>query len=623
MKKLVLSAALAVAVALPAAAAAGLRVTGVDASDYPVIRVTVLTSSPSAHAPLLREAGTPVAGVDAQNLGRGANVVLAIDRSRSMVGGALSDAANAARSFVANKPGDTRVEVVAFGRRAVELTGMSPATIDADQALLTIGIDRREGTALWQAVVVGARALAAQPSGGRVLILLTDGANTSSVTTLERAIAVARRAGVAVYPIGIESSQFSPTLLRRLASETGGSYHAATSTAVLQSVYSSLARELERTWRMSYPTTARPGDSRSLDATVVGLGGARATLDVSPSLGAPVGAAAPSPLIPAAAYSHGIGALVLMLIVGLATLCAFALLFATTGGRRLKRRLEPHVGARKKRTKVNTRDRLAAADGFLKLTEQVFARFSLLPRLQILLDRADVPLRAVELFYVCLGAAFVPSLLLALGGTPSIVLLLTMAVGGSVPVFVVSFKARKRLRAIESALPDLLITLAASLKAGHSFRQGIQATVEDSDGPLQKELKRVLTETSLGRSMDQALQQMAARVGSDDLEFVITAVTIQSQVGGSLAGIFDLVADTIRQRQQFARKIRSLTAMGRMSAYVLVGLPFFLAIALTLMNPTYMAPLYDTSTGHKLIMLGLGMMFAGSLILKKIVSFRG
>ena len=104
---------------------------------------------------------------------------------------------------------------------------------------------------------------------------------------------------------------------------------------------------------------------------------------------------------------------------------------------------------------------------------------------------------------------------------------------------------------------------------------------------------------------------------------MITAVTIQRQVGGSLAGLFDMVADTVRQRQQFARKIRSLTAMGRASAYVLVALPFFIAFAITLLNPTYMDPLYHTSTGHMLIFMGLGMMAFGSLILKKLVSFRG
>ena len=124
-----------------------------------------------------------------------------------------------------------------------------------------------------------------------------------------------------------------------------------------------------------------------------------------------------------------------------------------------------------------------------------------------------------------------------------------------------------------TSCPDLLVTLAASLKAGHSFRQGIQAVVDEGQPPASKEFNRVLTETRLGRPMDDALADMAERIGSKNLSFVVTAVTIQRQVGGSLAGIFDMVADAVRNRQQFARKIRSLTAMGRVSAYVLVGDP--------------------------------------------------
>jgi tight adherence protein B len=103
----------------------------------------------------------------------------------------------------------------------------------------------------------------------------------------------------------------------------------------------------------------------------------------------------------------------------------------------------------------------------------------------------------------------------------------------------------------------------------------------------------------------------------------MNAVTIQRQVGGSLAGLFDMVADTVRQRQQFARKVRGLTAMGRMSAYVLVGLPFFLAIVATMLNPAYMSPLYHTATGQKILATGAVMILIGSGILKKIVSFRG
>ena len=133
----------------------------------------------------------------------------------------------------------------------------------------------------------------------------------------------------------------------------------------------------------------------------------------------------------------------------------------------------------------------------------------------------------------------------------------------------------------------------------------------------------MLNETQLGRPIDDALTDMAERLGSKNLSFVITAVTIQRQIGGSLAGLFDIIADTVRQRQQFARKIRGLTAMGRMSAYVLAGLPFVVALAITALNPTYMSPLYNSKTGHELIVLGLVMIGVGSLVLKKMVSFKG
>ena len=211
----------------------------------------------------------------------------------------------------------------------------------------------------------------------------------------------------------------------------------------------------------------------------------------------------------------------------------------------------------------------------------------------------------------------------AASGRPSLQILIALAVGGAIPYLFVSLKAKRRMNAFDEQLPDLLVTLAASLKAGHSFKQGIQTIVDEGHEPASKELGRVITDTRLGRPMDEALSETAERIGSKNFAFVITAVTIQRQVGGSLAGLFDMVADTVRQRQQFARKIKGLTAMGRASAYVLIALPFFIAFALTLLNPDYMAPLYNTSTGHMLIFMGLGMMAFGSLILKKLVSFRG
>src|SRR5204863_5314602 len=186
-----------------------------------------------------------------------------------------------------------------------------------------------------------------------------------------------------------------------------------------------------------------------------------------------------------------------------------------------------------------------------------------------------------------------------------------VVVAGSIPYVVVWMKMRKRLRTFEDQLPDLLITIAASLKAGHSFKQGLQAVVDEGHPPANVELRRVLMNASLGRPMDDALAEMAERAGSANFEFAITAVTIQRQVGGSLASLFDMVADTVRQRQQFARKIRSLTAMGKMSAYVLMGVPFFMAVSITMVNPAYMHPLYHTHTGCLLVIVGLTMMMIG------------
>jgi tight adherence protein B len=282
------------------------------------------------------------------------------------------------------------------------------------------------------------------------------------------------------------------------------------------------------------------------------------------------------------------------------------------------------VGQAQAREKRKTsRERLAGFAGVFRATERAFGQTKQWRFVQRLLERADLPLRTVELFYLCGGAGLGLGLLTAAAASSTIAMLAAMVVGGSIPFTFVWVKARRRRNAFETQLPDLLISLAASLKAGHSFRQGLQSLVDEDFDPASKELKRVMTETRLGRPLDAALAEMAERVGSENFAFIVTAVGIQNQVGGSLAGLFDMVADTVRQRQQFARKIRSLTAMGRMSSYVLMGLPFFVALAITVMNPIYMAPLFHTSTGHKLIFAGLGMMMFGCLFLKKIVSFRG
>lgn len=616
-----LAALAALALAAPAAALGDVRIKGVDASGYPTVRLSVVASSPLSPAPSLEEDGTPVAGLEAENLGRRKSVVLALDRSRSMAGGSLAEASAAARAFVAAKPGADRIAVVGFGRKAVLLTTFSSATIDADSVLHTVEVDGKQGTALYDAVDLAARSLAAEANAGRVIILLTDGHDVSSHVSLAGAIRAATRAHAAVYPIAIAGEGFSPAPLQRLARATGGTYYPAASASALRGVYASIARELSRTWRLSYQTTARPGQTVRLEAAIRGAGSAR--LDVELSGDASAAVSKPSSLLPGAAYTSALGTLVLTLVVALLVLLAAGLALAGRRGAWIRSRLESHTVQAQSAKLAGERERLALVRGLFGATEEAFGHLRHWKAVHRLRERADLPLRTVEFLYVTAGASLLFGLISAVAGSSTLVILLAFLVGASIPLGFLWFKASRRVKAIEDSLPDLLITLAASLKAGHSFRQGVQNVVEEGHGPAAKEFKRVLTETRLGRPMDDALGEMAERVGSKNLEFVITAVTIQRQVGGSLAGLFDMVAEAVRNRQQFARKIKSLTAMGRMSAYVLVGLPFFMAGMLTVINPTYMAPLYHTSLGHKLILGGLVMMTIGGLLLKRIVSFKG
>jgi tight adherence protein B len=613
----------AACLAVPAADA-GVAVKGVDTSTFPVVRVSVLTSEPSSAKPTLLENGHRVALSRTENLGRAKSVVLAIDRSQSMRGEPLARAVAAARAFLAQKPAEDRLAVATFATRPSMLTDFSVDRSDADGALRSITLDPVQGTTLYDALVRESALLAAEPLDGRVIIAVTDGNETRSAASLSDAISAANRARAAIYIVGIESSKFNPEPLRKLAHDTGGAYHGAASAAVLQQQYAAIASELKRTWRLEYATAVRPGAQAKLEARWSGQSSKPALLVLPESLGPGAGDPKPSHILPSVLYETVLGTQVMAIVSFFIVLIGASLALTTVKGARLKKRLAPHIvtGADVRKRKQE-KERLAAAAGLFRATESAFEKWKFWKRLERLVERSDLPIRTVELFYLMLGFGLVGGIIGTLVARGTLVTLAVLFGLAFIPVAFVWAKAVRRLKAFENQLPDVLITLAAALKAGHSFKQGLQTIVDEGNPPASKEFHRVLAEARLGRPLESALADMSERLGSKNFDFVITAVKIQQQVGGSLAGLIDMVADTVRQRLQFARKIKGLTAMGRAGAYTLVALPFFIGTIITIINPTYMDPLYHTHTGHMLIYTGLAMMAFGSLILKKIVSFKG
>jgi tight adherence protein B len=611
-RKLVLLAVVTCLLA-PAAAAAGVSVR-VDTSDYPNVRVTVVTSSPTKHAPALLEDGKPVSVVSAQNLASNANVALLIDTSRSMAGASLTNAKAAASEFLATKPAGDQVALFTFGSTALQLTSFSTSLTDADQQLRSMTVDAHQGTALYDAVSLASSQLAGQP-GARLILLVTDGRDISSKGTLTDALRAAHRAHTTIYTIGIRSRQFTPSALQSIARNTGGVFHSA-GRGDLVGIYHDIGQELRRTWVMEYVTAGRPGQTLGVTATAPGNGSGSQEVKLTGQSTV----ATSKPSLPKPVFSTG-GTVLLALAVGLLLMVAARVAFRKSRSEEMRRRIQPHVAEEKKKLKQK-RDRTSFLRGLFASTEHVLGRTKPWSRLARLLERGDVPLKTVEFAYVILGAGLFMGFFLSVAGLSGIFPFVGFVFGGSLPLAYVWRKARKRLLAFDDQLPDLLMSTAASLKAGHSFKQAIQTIVDEAEDPARKEFNRVLAETSLGRPIEEALTDMADRLGSKNFAFIVTAVTIQNQVGGSLAGLFDMVADTVRQRQQFARKIKALTAMGRASAYVLIALPIFLAALMSLIDHAYMAPLFTTSAGQTMIMVGLVMMAIGSVILRKIVSFK-
>lgn len=213
--------------------------------------------------------------------------------------------------------------------------------------------------------------------------------------------------------------------------------------------------------------------------------------------------------------------------------------------------------------------------------------------IRLALQRAGIPMRPGEIVVVT-----------ALGGIVSgaIIAIVTASLlfGGAALVaspFVASAIVQRRIRArreaIVEAFPDALNLIVASLNAGHTFLRAIQTMVEDMEPALAVELRRVVAECELGDPLPDALGRMAARVQVRDIEWAVQAIRVQQETGGRLADVLQNIAEFMRGRQEVRREVNALTAEGRMSAFVLAGIPVFLVFAVQTSSPGYLDPMFS------------------------------
>ncbi|RLC90855.1 MAG: secretion system protein F [Chloroflexi bacterium] len=302
---------------------------------------------------------------------------------------------------------------------------------------------------------------------------------------------------------------------------------------------------------------------------------------------------------------------VALAIIGLGVIVGGLIMTRRTG----RSLVEERLGLEEVETTVAAERRSPLGDAL----DRALARSGVAADLATQLARADIQLTVGEflattliVMILCGGAAY----LLTRHVLPTVL----ACVGGFfIPRWYIALVRRRRLRAFDDQLSDTINLIVNSLRAGYSILQAMEAVAEEMVPPISTEFGRVVREVQLGLTLEQALSNMLRRVPSDDLDMMVTAISVQREVGGNLAEVLDTISYTIRERIRIKGEIRALTAYGRGAGVMLSAIPVILAVLVYFINPEFMSLLFVHRCGWVMIGIAILGIVLGFLIIRKIV----
>jgi tight adherence protein B len=629
LRLLLISLAAAIAGAVPAGATAAAPFRLVEArSPFPE-RAFVLSlpaeARLSAGQVRVLENGKPVSDLAVTPSGGGSvrqfGVVLLIDASDSMQGRAIDGAMVAARAFASKRARQEQLAVIAFNRSPNVLL---PFTDDG--AAINAALARQPklayGTHIYDGVGAALKLLDEAHIRAGSIIVLSDGADTGSRASEAAAAAAARAAHVRVFTVGLQSLRFEPRALRRLAADANGQYSLATSPEQLQAIYAALGSKFAREYVLSYRSAVGPGERVAVAVRVKGLPGLAVSGYMTPSADAGHSGHGAADYQESLWHRLWASSLTMILVAFLvASLVALAVM-AVVGSRRrgtLRKRMAQFVSI----PEAQDEERPVAllSDRVEEETERLLGRTRLWGRFLDELELSGItwsPRRIVLFTFI---GTFLSIWFLSLVTGSTLVAFLGLAIPFGVRGVIGRKVARKRLQFAEQ-LPDNLQVLSSALRAGHSFIGALSVVVEDAPEPSRSEFRRVIADEQLGVPLEDALHVVVERMDSRELEQVALVAAVQRSSGGNTAEVLDRVTETIRERFELRRTVRTLTAQGRLSRWVVSILPLFLLSAITLINPGYMSSLYGSGGGRIALAVAALMVIAGSLVIKRIVNIK-
>ena len=543
---------------------------------------------------------------------QGIGTVLMIDASNSMKG-SIGSAMAAARAFAARNPGQPLSVVFFNARPRVAL----PLTTNQKQiqAVLAKSPKLAEGTHINDALVAAVAQVRGSALGAARIVLLSDGDDVGSATSLDAALAQLDAQKIRVFTVGIESPDFQSGDLEKIADTTGGTYAAASSPEALTKIYDELGFQLGNEYLLRYRSTAQPDQPVAVEVKVVG------TEPVSFAYTSPsTGTAAPyQPAFKDKLFkSWALVPLVVILIIALAVFTLRSL-WSLRSNKALVARLGEFVTlpaeeqAKERRKEVDAV--LIAAS---EQKKQQKKKFRWLEGFSEDVDVAQIKHEPQRMVWLSVLAGLLVGVLGAVAVGP---LWFILCIGPPIGLnLYVRGKARKVRNDFGEQLPENLDVLASALRAGHSLANAMGVVADEAPEPSKREFRRVVTDEQLGIPLDEALEVTAKRMQNPDVDQVAILALVQREAGGNTAEVLDQVTANIRARMDIRRLVRVLTAQGKFSSVVVAMVPIGIFIFLLLVNPSHLDPLFHDPIGQIGMVSAVLMTILGFYIIRRIIT---
>jgi tight adherence protein B len=557
--------------------------------------------------------------------------VLVIDTSGSMKGEPINNAKNAAISFIDNMRDIDKIAIVGFADVVTEYS-----TFSSDKTVLKKSIESMssEGeTSLFDGIIRGIGLFDnLKDIKYQYMLVLSDGTDTVSTAASTAAVAIASSSKITIYSIALLSNEFNPSDLENIAKSTNGALLTTADPRQLINLYSDISKKIRNQYKITFKSNSANAEKYSATVSIESSG-IKDSINLNyenpfftrSGSGAVTNAQASQVMTEIVIFDKWwmMVLIYIFIFISVTILLYIVSTIMIPGKPGLKDRMDHYLynveGKSRSGEPTEKKTRVGLISRLTKKNNKNTGINGFSEVFEIKLRRAGMNISGSRFIVFHLVAVGLSTLLAYLFTRNIIITLAVVIVVIFIPFLLINFKTGQRIKKFNEQLPDTLQLIEGALKAGYSLNQSLAMVLKETKPPISEEFKITTSEIRMGLSEKEALENMAKRINSELFNWVVLAINIQRDVGGNLAEIMDIIANTIREKERVLRQIKALVSEGKISAYVLIALPIVMGIALSIMNRSYISVLFTTKIGFVMLGVAAALMLTGIAWILKII----